>query len=142
MKSFFFCTWLYHIMNSYQCNNGHTVVWFQVFLSNSNMYIYLPILSVRVGLDIRSIFKRTITGLNSEFSFSHTSCLITVKETKSVLVFTHYWENFWVHIFPAGISDMTNRNNWFDYIVSSNYSYLIITLRLFTVIWFQVTNNL
>ena len=31
--------------------------------------------SARAGYDTRSIFKRNFTGLNSEFSFSKTSCL-------------------------------------------------------------------
>ena len=31
---------------------------------------YLPSPSARVGYDTRSIFKRILTGLNSEFSFS------------------------------------------------------------------------
>ena len=32
--------------------------------------------SARAGYDTRSIFfKRSLTGLNSEFSFSYTSCL-------------------------------------------------------------------
>ena len=31
---------------------------------------YLPNPSARVGYDTRSIFKRSLTGLNSEYSFS------------------------------------------------------------------------
>ena len=31
---------------------------------------YLPTPSARAGYDKRSIFKRSLTGLNSEFSFS------------------------------------------------------------------------
>ena len=31
---------------------------------------YLPNPSARAGYDTRSIFKRNLTGLNSEFSFS------------------------------------------------------------------------
>ena len=37
------------------------------------IYIYIPIFtnpSVQAGYDTRSIFKRSLTGLNSEFSFS------------------------------------------------------------------------
>ena len=33
-------------------------------------YSYLPNPSARAGYDTRSIFKRSLTGLNSEFSFS------------------------------------------------------------------------
>ena len=36
--------------------------------------------SARAGYDMRSIFKRSLTGLNSEFSFSYTSCLTKAEE--------------------------------------------------------------
>ena len=36
--------------------------------------------SARAGYDTRSIFKRSLTGLNSEFSFSQTSCLTKAEE--------------------------------------------------------------
>ena len=36
--------------------------------------------SARTGYDIRSILKRSLTGLNSEFSFSLTSCLTKAEE--------------------------------------------------------------
>ena len=42
---------------------------------------YLPNPSARAGYDIRSIFKRSLTGLNSEFSFSYTTCLTKAEET-------------------------------------------------------------
>ena len=41
---------------------------------------YLPTPSARAGYDKRSIFKRSLTGLNSEFSFSWTSCLTKAEE--------------------------------------------------------------
>ena len=41
---------------------------------------YLPNLSSRVGYDTRSIFKRSLTGLNSEFSFFSTSWLTKAEE--------------------------------------------------------------
>ena len=41
---------------------------------------YLPNPSARAGYDTRSIFKRSLTGLNSEFSFSWTSCLTNAEE--------------------------------------------------------------
>ena len=41
---------------------------------------YLPNPSARSGYDTRSIFKRSLTGLNSEFSFSLTSCLTKAEE--------------------------------------------------------------
>ena len=34
----------------------------------------------RAGYDTRSIFKRSLTGLNSEFSISETSCLTKAEE--------------------------------------------------------------
>ena len=36
--------------------------------------------SARAGYDTRSIFKRSLTGFNSEFSFSSTSCLTKAEE--------------------------------------------------------------
>ena len=36
--------------------------------------------SAQAGYDTRSIFKRSLTGLNSEFSFSKTSCLAKAEE--------------------------------------------------------------
>ena len=44
------------------------------------MYPYLPNPSAQVGYDTRSIFKRSLTGLNSGFSFTYTSCLTKAKE--------------------------------------------------------------
>ena len=36
--------------------------------------------SAQAGYDTRSIFKQSLTGLNSEFSFSYTSCLTKAEE--------------------------------------------------------------
>ena len=49
------------------------------------MYLYISVIiftniSARAGYDTRSIFKRSLTGLNSEFSFSYTSCLTKAEE--------------------------------------------------------------
>ena len=41
---------------------------------------YLPNHSARTGYGTRSIFKRSLAGLNSEFSFSLTSCLTKAEE--------------------------------------------------------------
>ena len=38
-------------------------------------------LSARAGYDTRPIFKRSLKGLNSEFSFSYTSCLTKAEES-------------------------------------------------------------
>ena len=43
-------------------------------------YILFTNPSARAGYDTRSIFKRSLTGLNSEFSFSLTSCLTNAEE--------------------------------------------------------------
>ena len=60
----------------------------------------------RIGCDRRSISKRILTGLKSEFSFSKTGCLI---EAKKILLFTHsWWENYWILAFPMDISAMWN----------------------------------
>ena len=45
---------------------------------------YLPDPSTRTGYDTRSIFKRSLTGLNSEYSFSKTSCLTKATEEPSL----------------------------------------------------------
>ena len=42
--------------------------------------LYLPNPSSREGYDTRSLFKRSSTGLNSEYSFSYTSCLTKAEE--------------------------------------------------------------
>ena len=42
--------------------------------------MYLPTPFARLGCDTRSISKRSLTGLNSEFSFSKTGCLTKAKE--------------------------------------------------------------
>ena len=48
---------------------------------NNNSYVIIftnP--SARAGYDTRSIFMRSLTGLNSEFSFAWTSCLTNAEE--------------------------------------------------------------
>ena len=59
--------------------------------------------STQEGYDTRSIFKWSLTGLNSEYFFSSTSCLTKAEDLQSVLLFTHSWkENNWIHTFPQG----------------------------------------
>ena len=59
----------------------HTYIYIYIYI-----YIAQPLLyiftnpSVRAGYDTKSIFKRSLTGLNSEFSFSLTSCLAKAEE--------------------------------------------------------------
>ena len=55
-------------------------VWFFFYCYRFNMLSYLPNPSARAGYDTRSIFKRGLTGLNSEFSFSQTSCFTKAEE--------------------------------------------------------------
>ena len=43
---------------------------FAVYLISTIYLSYLPNPSARAGYDTRSIFKRSLTGFNSEFSFS------------------------------------------------------------------------
>ena len=49
----------------------HRTMRFTSHVLRINFYLsYLPNPSARAGYDTRSIFKRSLTGLNSEFSFS------------------------------------------------------------------------
>ena len=45
-----------------------------------SMFIIFTTPSARAGYDTRSIFKRGLTGWNSKFSFSETSCLTKAEE--------------------------------------------------------------
>ena len=78
------------------------------------MYIYMCVCvcvcvcvcAAQKGCGIGSIFKRNLTGLISEFSFSKT-LPIQGQITQSVLQFTHSRrENNWIHTFPKSISAM------------------------------------
>ena len=46
----------------------------------SDSYTIFTNPSARTGYSTRSIFKRSLTGVNSEFSFSSTSCLTNAEE--------------------------------------------------------------
>ena len=76
------------------------------------IYIYISYLPTPpLGQDMTQgqFFKRSLTGLNSEFSFSWTSCLTMAEEPSLPYYFTHSWrENNWIHTFPKGISSMWN----------------------------------
>ena len=50
------------------------------FLYELNLMVLFTNPSARAGYDTRSIFKRSLTGFNSEFSFSYTSCLTKAEE--------------------------------------------------------------
>ena len=49
-------------------------------LSKSDCVIIFTNPSARAGYDTRSVFKRSLTGLNSECSFSQTTCLTKAEE--------------------------------------------------------------
>ena len=53
------------------------VAWFCLLFNGISIFTN-P--SAREGYDTRSIFKRSLTGLKSEFSFSKTSCLTKAEE--------------------------------------------------------------
>ena len=58
-------------------------IYIYIFIYIYYLYVYisyLPKPSPRAGYDTSSIFKRSLTGLNSEFSFSWTSCLTKAEE--------------------------------------------------------------
>ena len=61
--------------------NFKILFWHKHMTNEQNYRIsYLPNPSARAGHDARSIFKRSLTGFNSEFSFSKTSCLTKAEE--------------------------------------------------------------
>ena len=63
--------------------------------------------SARAGYDTRSIFKRSLTGFNSEFSFSKTSCLTKAeKPSLSYYLPIAGGRIIGFHTFPKGISAM------------------------------------
>ena len=87
----------------------------QVFKATSNigrelLYIdspYLPTPLLGQDMTQGQFFKWSSTGLNSEFSFSYTSCLTKAEEPCLPYYFTHSWrENNWIHTFPKGIRAM------------------------------------
>ena len=59
-------------------------IWIARFISSHEHLYYLLYIftnpSTQAGYDITSIFKRSLAGLNSEFSFSKTSCLTKAEE--------------------------------------------------------------
>ena len=70
-------TWKIYQPKYYEFNNKDEVNSPSIL---SHEYIFTN-LSARVGYDTRSIFKQSLTGLNSEFSFSLGSCLTKAEET-------------------------------------------------------------
>ena len=62
--------------------------------------------SARAGYDTRSIFKQSLTGLNSEFSFSLTSCLTKAEEPSLPYYLPIAGGINKIHTFPKAISAM------------------------------------
>ena len=75
--------------------------------------MYLPNPFARLGCDTRSIFKRSLRGLNSEgFFFISLTGFIPRLKCPAALLFIYSWrQNSWIHTFPKGISVMLNTNN-------------------------------
>ena len=77
-------------------------IYIYIYIYQPHIYIYI---FTNPGYDTRSIFERSLTGLNSEFSFSLTSCLTKAEEPGLRYYFTHSWrENNWIHTFPKDMS--------------------------------------
>ncbi len=55
-------------------------IFYKNTMNGKYSWSYLPNPSARAGYDTRSIFKRSLTGFNSEFSFSYTSFLTKAEE--------------------------------------------------------------
>ena len=84
--------YIYVFMHAYFCACVYVCSYFCVYVCTCVcVYVFLCICrcvcmylltnpSTRAGCDTRSMFKWSLTGLNSEFSFSLTGCLIKAKE--------------------------------------------------------------
>ena len=71
--------------------------------------MFIPTPPLRQDMTQGQLFKWSLTGLNSEFSFSSTSCLFKAEEPTLPYYFTHSLrENNWIQTFPKGISAMWN----------------------------------
>ena len=71
---------------------------------------YLPTPPFGQDMTQGQIFKRSLTGLNSQFFFSSTSCLTKAEEPSLsyYLPIAVGGENNWISTFPTGISAMRN----------------------------------
>ena len=76
--------------------------------TDSYIHIY-PTPPLEQDMTQGQFFKQSLTGLNTEFSFSYTSRLTKAEEPSLSFYFTYSWrENNWIHTFPKGISSMWN----------------------------------
>ena len=93
----------------------YTVIWYQVFLSNTNnlhavfwiKYSYPIQITCTHSYSIKYSYPIQITCTQSfGIKYSH---LIQIICTQSTLLFTHSWsKNNWIHTFPKRISAMWN----------------------------------
>ena len=75
-------------------------------------YSYLPTPPLGQDMTQGQFFKRSLTGLNSEFFLLLDLLPHQAWRTQSALLFTHSWrENNWIHTFPKGINTMWNAIN-------------------------------
>ena len=71
--------------------------------------MYLPSPSARAGCDTGLIFKQSLTGFDSDFSFSKNGCLTKAEEPS----LPSYWrESKRIHIFPKSISAFGKWNQY------------------------------
>ena len=54
------------------------------------MFLFIKT-SVQAGYETKLIFKQSLTGSNSEFSFSQAGCYTKPKEPSLPYYFTHNW---------------------------------------------------
>ena len=86
-----------------------------------SIFIYLPNPFAQTGWDTKSILKRRLIVLNSEFSFC-TGCHTKAYELSVPDYFTHSWrENNWIHTLPMGVSTMWNVKKLIRVTVSISY---------------------
>ena len=79
------------------------------FFAQSYIAIYRPP-TAQAGCVTKPSIYRSLTCLNSEFSFSETGCHTDVYQ--SALLFIHSRrKNSWIHTFSKGISAMRNTNS-------------------------------
>ena len=72
------------------------------------IYIY-PTPPPRVRCETTFVFQLNLTGLNSVFYFSLTSCRTKVKEISLPYYLSISWESSWIHTFPKDIITFVKR---------------------------------
>ena len=61
---------LFYVLILWLLFSKYVKLFYILYISQTIYLLYLPNPSARAGYDTKSIFKRSLTGLNSEFSFS------------------------------------------------------------------------